>query len=223
MASQGENPAESRSMISTKSHAVIRRLVRSWTWVSALDKRSECPAEYCFVLCLLALTIWAGTLRGCLNGHGALSAGLIAVIEPTPVEARSADCAHKEQHYRVADLVVLWALSRETVRLMVKDDPGVAKIRIGRKKSHTTYTVPESAARRIHADFGGLESAFDKQHYRIGDLAGLWKIGRETVRLMVKDEPGVMKVRLGRKQSHTAYSVPEVVAKRIHNRLLCPA
>jgi len=43
----------------------------------------------------------------------------------------------------------------------------------------------------------------------------------QTIRLMIKDEPGVMKVRLGRKQSHTTYSVPDSVAKRIHNRLLC--
>ena len=144
------------------------------------------------------------------------------MIESTPVEARSADCAHKEQHYQAADLVKLWALSRETVRLMVKDDPGVVKIRFGRKKSHTTYTVPQSAARKIHCDFGGLESAFDEQHYQIRDLAKLWKIGRETIRLMVKDEPGVVKVRFGRKQAHTTYSVPDSVAKRIHNRLLCP-
>jgi hypothetical protein len=41
--------------------------------------------------------------------------------------------------------------------------------------------------------------------------------------LLAKDEPGVMKVRLGRKQSHTTYSVPESVVKRIHNRLLCAA
>jgi type IV secretory pathway TrbD component len=205
------------------SHAVIRSLNRFWTNLCDLDQRSGCLPGHCVLFSLLALTIWAGMLSGLLACRGALSAGLISVNESTPVEARSADGAHKEQHFQVADLVKLWALSRETVRLMVKDDPGVAKIRFGRKKSHTTYKVPESAARRIHADFGGLESAFDEQHYRIGDLAGRWKIGRETVRLMVKDEPGVMKVRMGRKQSHTTYSVPDSVAERIHNRLLCPA
>jgi hypothetical protein len=105
---------------------------------------------------------------------------------------------------------------------MIKDDPRVAKIRFGRKKTHTTYSVPESVARKIHAQVGGLESGFNEPHYPVGDLAGLWKIGRETVRLMVKDEPGVMRVRMGRKQSHTTYSVPDAVAKRIHNRLLCP-
>jgi hypothetical protein len=41
-------------------------------------------------------------------------------------------------------------LGRETVRKLVKDDPGVIKIRMGRKKAHTVYSIPESAARRIH-------------------------------------------------------------------------
>ena len=55
-----------------------------------------------------------------------------------------------ERHYRVSDLARLWGLGRETVRKLVKDDPGVIKIRMGRKKAHTIYSVPESAARRIH-------------------------------------------------------------------------
>jgi len=61
--------------------------------------------------------------------------------------------------------------------------------------------------------------AFER-HYRIGELADMWKLGRETVRLLVRDEAGVIKIRLGRKKVHTAYSVPESVAKRIHTRLL---
>lgn len=56
-----------------------------------------------------------------------------------------------EKHYRIGDLARMWGLGRETVRKLVKDDIGVVKIRMGRKKAHTIYTVPESAARRIHA------------------------------------------------------------------------
>ena len=48
----------------------------------------------------------------------------------------------------------------------------------------------------------------------------MWNVGRETVRLLVKDEPGVINIRLGRKKSHTIYSVPESVAERIHTHLL---
>jgi hypothetical protein len=65
-----------------------------------------------------------------------------------------------------------------------------------------------------------LEDPAFERHYRIGELAGVWKLGRETVRLLVKDEPGVIKIRLGRKRAHAIYSVPESVAVRIHTRLL---
>ena len=63
------------------------------------------------------------------------------------------------------------------------------------------------------------ETTFEK-HYRVGELARLWGLGRETVRKLVKDDPGVVKLRLGRKKAHTIYSVPESAAHRIHTRLL---
>jgi len=59
-----------------------------------------------------------------------------------------------------------------------------------------------------------------ERHYRIGELARMWNLGRETIRLLVKNEQGVLKIRLGRKRAHTIYSVPESVAVRIHTRLL---
>lgn len=59
-----------------------------------------------------------------------------------------------------------------------------------------------------------------ERHYRIAELAEIWNLGRETVRLLVKDEQGVIRIRLGRKRAHTIYSVPESVAVRIHTRLL---
>jgi hypothetical protein len=63
------------------------------------------------------------------------------------------------------------------------------------------------------------DTAFEK-HYRVGDLAEMWSLGRETVRKLVKDDPEVVKIRMGRKKSNTIYSVPESVARRIHTRLL---
>jgi hypothetical protein len=59
-------------------------------------------------------------------------------------------------------------------------------------------------------------------HYRVGDLAKRWNLGRETVRKLVMNEPGVVKIRLGRKKAHTIYSVPLSVARRIHTSLLNP-
>ena len=62
------------------------------------------------------------------------------------------------------------------------------------------------------------DSTFE-DHYSIADLSKRWRIGREAVRLLVKDEPGVFRLRLGRKKSMCRYSVPASVAIRIHNKL----
>jgi len=67
-----------------------------------------------------------------------------------------------------------------------------------------------------------LDSTFEI-HYTIGDLAKQWRLGRETVRLLVKDEPGVLKIRMGLLKSMTRYSVPESVARRVHTKLFNPA
>ncbi len=60
-------------------------------------------------------------------------------------------------------------------------------------------------------------------HYSIADLAKQWRLGRETVRLLVKDEPGVVKIQLGRNKAMTRYSIPESVARRVHTRLFYTA
>lgn len=57
-------------------------------------------------------------------------------------------------------------------------------------------------------------------HYRIGELATQWGLGRETVRKLVKDDPGVIKLRCGRKKANAHYSIPASAAMRIHTRLL---
>jgi hypothetical protein len=64
------------------------------------------------------------------------------------------------------------------------------------------------------------DTSYAEKHFRIGELAELWGLGRETVRKLVKDDPGVIKIRLGRKKAHTVYSIPESAAMRIHTRLL---
>jgi hypothetical protein len=62
------------------------------------------------------------------------------------------------------------------------------------------------------------DGTFEK-HYRIGDLAEMWCLERETIRKMLLHEPGVIKVRMGRRKIHATYSVPASVAERIHRRL----
>jgi len=51
-----------------------------------------------------------------------------------PVEFKGAGTSYAERHYRVGDLARMWGLGRETVRKLVKDDPGVIKVRMGAKK-----------------------------------------------------------------------------------------
>lgn len=55
--------------------------------------------------------------------------------------------------------------------------------------------------------------------YRVSDVARILAIGRETARKLVKDEPGVVKICMGRKEAHTIYSIPESVLRRIVTRL----
>jgi hypothetical protein len=56
-------------------------------------------------------------------------------------------------------------------------------------------------------------------HYRIGELVPLWKLGRESIRQIVRDEPGVLILQNGPKKANCTYSIPESVARRIHTRL----
>ena len=63
------------------------------------------------------------------------------------------------------------------------------------------------------------ESTAFEPHYRISALARQWGIGRESVRKLVANEPGVLRIALGKKKRHVTYSVPASVAERIHRRL----
>jgi hypothetical protein len=51
----------------------------------------------------------------------------------------------------------------------------------------------------VHATF--------ERHYRIGELAETWQLGRETVRRLVKEGRGVIKI-ASAKKAHTIYSGP---------------
>ena len=61
-----------------------------------------------------------------------------------------------------------------------------------------------------------------ERHFSIGELAQTWNLSRETIRQLVKNEPGVLKVRNGPRKAMTRYSIPESVARRIHTRLSNP-
>ena len=82
--------------------------------------------------------------------------------------------------------------------------------------------MAQAAVQQPQFRHGQVDSTFEP-HYSIADLAMQWRLGRETVRLLVKDEPGVLKVRMGRRKAMTRYSVPESVARRVHMKLFNPA
>jgi hypothetical protein len=60
---------------------------------------------------------------------------------------------------------------------------------------------------------GGTDSTFER-HFSIQGLSKLWNFSRETIRTLFKNEPGVLKVRLGTRKANTRYSIPESVARR---------
>ena len=52
--------------------------------------------------------------------------------------------------------------------------------------------IANAAALTRPRESAPLERPAFERHYRIGELAEMWKLGRETVRLLVKDEQGVI-------------------------------
>ena len=90
---------------------------------------------------------------------------------------------------------------------------GITSARNKGEQISTEHSAWNRIGRQSHGD-----TTFEV-HYSIGDLAKQWRLGRETVRLLVKDEPGVVKIRMGIRKANTRYSVPESVARRVHTKL----
>jgi hypothetical protein len=44
-----------------------------------------------------------------------------------------------------------------------------------------------------------IDGKMSERHYRIKELSELWGVGRETLRKLVQDEPGVVRIKLGKK------------------------
>lgn len=64
-----------------------------------------------------------------------------------------------------------------------------------------------------------VDQTFTEKHFRVNELAELWSCGRENLRLIFSKEPGVVKIRMGRKQKNTCLLIPSSVAERVHRRL----
>lgn len=182
------------------------------------DERGDETVENALIIAVLAGILCAASAFSSLRIRQA-TAIAFPIRATLAAEHWNSESAFAEYHWRIDSLAERWASSRETVRQLVKNDPAVVKICHGLKKAHTTYIIAPAVAQKIHARLSGSDSPFDETHYRIQDLAARWALRREKVRLMIKDEPGVMKFRQGRRRAHTMYSVPESVARRIYTRL----
>ena len=70
----------------------------------------------------------------------------------------------------------------------------------------------------------GTSIAHD-QHYTVSELAKRWHLSPNTVRRLVADEPGVIKItvvpllRNRRKRQLVSLRIPERVALRVHTKL----
>ncbi len=73
-------------------------------------------------------------------------------------------------------------------------------------------------------ELDGTSIAHD-QHYMVGELAKRWHLSANTVRRLVADEPGVIKLTVGplmrnrRKRHLVSLRIPERVALRVHAKL----
>jgi len=61
-----------------------------------------------------------------------------------------------------------------------------------------------------------VENTTFEKHYRIGDLARLWGLGRETVSKLNQGDPRVIKIRMGRREA-TPSTRPETAAGDTHD------
>lgn len=67
-------------------------------------------------------------------------------------------------------------------------------------------------------------TAVAERHYRVGELAANWRLSRQTITELFKDEPGVMRIGKGlgryrRKRPYLTLIIPESVALRVKNRI----
>lgn len=58
-----------------------------------------------------------------------------------------------ERHYSVSEIASLWGMSKDTVRRLFCNEPGVLKLdnrARGTKRRYTTLRIPQSVLERVH-------------------------------------------------------------------------
>jgi hypothetical protein len=67
---------------------------------------------------------------------------------------------------------------------------------------------------------GGVDRLAFERHYRVAELAKLWKFSASTITRLLSSEPGVFRIEgHGGKRKHVILSIPESVVSRVHARL----
>jgi hypothetical protein len=64
--------------------------------------------------------------------------------------------ASTERHWDVASIALLWNVSRDTVRRMFQNEPGVlvlGGLSKGRKRRYTTLRIPQSVLERVYRKY----------------------------------------------------------------------
>lgn len=56
-----------------------------------------------------------------------------------------------EPHFPVDDLAKEWRVGSRMLRRLIREEEGLIRAQLGKKKFICRYSVPESVARRIHA------------------------------------------------------------------------
>jgi hypothetical protein len=61
-----------------------------------------------------------------------------------------------ERHWSVAEVAAMWNLSKDAVRRMFQDEPGVLVLggrSIGSKRRYTTLLIPQSTLESVHRKY----------------------------------------------------------------------
>jgi hypothetical protein len=71
-----------------------------------------------------------------------------------------------EQHYLVAELSALWGFSAKTIRRLFEDELGVIAVgheEVLHKRGYRTLSIPESVAKRVHAQLELRQNGLRRQ------------------------------------------------------------
>lgn len=83
--------------------------------------------------------------------------------------------------------------------------------------SRPAAQAPTNPARESH-----LSSIVEDAYYSVDEIAALWKLSRDSVRRLFKNEPGVLAIaprqRRG-KRGYVTLRIPSSVVERVHRKL----